>query len=272
MSADRALALHHHGLSAKKHNNSSPFPPVTGRHESWDYRHWSFPFIPFCLDKDRQSSPAWVLGNKSPPTHLLLGPRERGKLPGATPSPVRGKLDAGEQAWNKPCLRLWAEPRAGKAGNREEAFHALSWVTEVYKIKARQSEPHRAEARGIRTSGQVRASGCGLEPGTKIKSKIGIQQCNSSHPLPAMCWESSSSGDQEALRLLSSCQVPDDKKDTGNQIILCCWSLLQAWDGSNRSWSGQDLAPFREQQVAIKVWNKSEIFHTTWGFSHPPTL
>lgn len=24
------------------------------------------------------------------------------------------------------------------------------------------------------------------------------------------------------------------------------------------------------QQVAIKVWNKSEIFHTTWGFSHPP--
>lgn len=70
----------------------------------------------------------------------------------------------------------------------------------------------------MRTSGQVCASGCGLEPGSKIKSKIRIQQSHSSHPLPAMCWESSSSGDQEALRLLSPCLVPNNKKTQATKL------------------------------------------------------
>lgn len=51
--------------------------------------------------------------------------------------------------------------------------------SEVYKTKAGRAEPRRAEPRGIGTSGQVGASGGGLEAGTKIKSKI-----SSNSPIP----------------------------------------------------------------------------------------
>lgn len=123
----------------------------------------------------------------------------------------------------------------------------------MYKIKARQSEPLRAEARGTGTFGQVCASGCGLEARIKIKSKTGIQQSNSSHPLPANVQRSrgsSGSGDREALRLLGSCTVPSDKKDTGNQNTLFWWSGIYYFAG-----------PYFKPGMAAKDNSLGETWH-----------
>lgn len=122
VSADRALALHHHDLSAKKHNNSSPFPPISGRHESWDYRHWSFPFTPPLLRQRQTSSPAWGLGNKSPPTHLLLGPRERESC--LEPPPLQAGeswMRGSEPGTNLACAGRQSH-KQGKPGTEKRHF------------------------------------------------------------------------------------------------------------------------------------------------------
>lgn len=155
-----------------------------------------------------------MLGNKSPPTHLLLGPRERGKLPGAAPSQ---SWKRGSEPGTNPARVCGQSREQGKLGTEKRLFTLSAESHQAYKIKARQSEPLRAEARGTGTFGQVRASGCGLEAKIKIKSKIGIQQPNSSHPLPAKVLRSrgsSGSCDREALKLLGSCTVPSEQKDT----------------------------------------------------------
>lgn len=116
-------------LSASKTHAVTPLPsrPLSASQWEmcelgWETRIRSLHAL---LAADSRSSPARgaVLGNGALPPSSCRA-EERGKLRGATPSPGRGKLLAGERAWNEPRLRLWAEPRAGEAGKSAETFYA----------------------------------------------------------------------------------------------------------------------------------------------------
>lgn len=83
-----------------------------------------FPLPPFCLNKDRAALYECWETRALPPTSCKgQGSRESCREP---PPRRAGKAGCGGASLEQTSrLRWWAEPAAGKAGNREEAFHAL---------------------------------------------------------------------------------------------------------------------------------------------------